>query len=144
MRDGSEIEALLDSLETLADEAEGKRKKWRDVWSEIKSIGQAFKESRFPTVQDRQAAWNRFQSIIARANRGRTRIFHRAIGLGIVSQGRGGGRRAGLVLEGGALDKPVKGLTPGASRVIPEMEGAFLRGSSLSADLSFPSAFGHL
>jgi hypothetical protein len=26
MRDGSEIEALLDSLETLADEAEGKRK----------------------------------------------------------------------------------------------------------------------
>ncbi len=66
MRDGSEIEALLNSLETLADEAEGKRKKWRDVWSEIKSIGQAFKESRFPTVQDRQAAWNRFQSIIAR------------------------------------------------------------------------------
>jgi cell division septum initiation protein DivIVA len=66
MRDGSEIEALLDSLETLADEGEGKRAKWRDVWSEIKKIGQAFKESRFPNAQDRQAAWNRFQTIVAR------------------------------------------------------------------------------
>jgi len=66
MRDGSEIEALLDSLETLADEAEGKRGKWKEIWGEIKSIGQAFKESRFSTVQDRQAAWSRFQSIVAR------------------------------------------------------------------------------
>lgn len=65
MRDGSEIEALLDSLETLVDEAEGKRGKWKDVWGEIKSVGQAFKGSRFPTAQDRQAAWDRFQSIIA-------------------------------------------------------------------------------
>lgn len=66
MRDGSEIEALLDSLETLVDEAEGKRGKWKDVWGEIKSVGQAFKGSMFPTAQDRQAAWNRFQSIVAR------------------------------------------------------------------------------
>jgi hypothetical protein len=66
MRNGSEIEALLDSLEALAEEAEGKRAKWRDVWSEIKNIQQAFKESRFPTAQDRQAAWSRFQSIVAR------------------------------------------------------------------------------
>lgn len=66
MRDGSEIEALVDSLKALVDEAEGERGKWKDVWSDIKSIGQSFKESRFPTVQDRQAAWNRFQSIVAR------------------------------------------------------------------------------
>lgn len=66
MRDGSEIEALLDSLETLLDEAEGKRGKWKDAWSEIKNIGQAFKESWFPTAKDRQAVWRRFQSIVAR------------------------------------------------------------------------------
>ncbi len=60
------MQALLDSLDALADEAEGKRTSWRDVWTEIKNIGQAFKESRFPTAQDRQAAWNRFQSIVAR------------------------------------------------------------------------------
>ncbi|MGB4644461.1 MAG: hypothetical protein WBH76_01020 [Dictyoglomaceae bacterium] len=66
MRDGSKIEALLDSLENLLQETEEKKVKWKDVWGEIKSIGQAFKESRFPTVQDRQAAWGRFQSIVAR------------------------------------------------------------------------------
>jgi len=66
MGNGSEIQALLDALETLADAAEGKRTKWRDVWSEIKNIGQVFKESRFPTAQDRQAAWHRFQSIVER------------------------------------------------------------------------------
>lgn len=66
MRNGSEIEALLDSLEALAEEAEGKRTNWRDVWSDIKNIGRAFKESRFPTAQDRQAAWSRFQSIVER------------------------------------------------------------------------------
>ena len=65
MRDGAEIEALLDSLEALVNETEGGRGKWRDVWDEIRSIGQTFKESRFPTVQDRQSAWDRFQSIIA-------------------------------------------------------------------------------
>jgi chromosome segregation ATPase len=70
MRDESEIEALLDSLETLVDEAEGKRGKWKDVWGEIKSVGQAFKESMFPTAQDRQSAWNRFQSIIANVKAG--------------------------------------------------------------------------
>lgn len=64
MSDGSGIEALLDSLEPLVNEAEGERGKWKDVWDEIRSIGQTFKESRFPTVRDRQAAWDRFQSII--------------------------------------------------------------------------------
>lgn len=58
------IEALLDSLEVLADAAEGRKAKWRDVWSEIKNIGQEFKRCRFPTKQERQEAWDRFQSII--------------------------------------------------------------------------------
>ena len=39
MRDGSEIESLIDSLEALADEAEENRGKWKDVWGEIKSGG---------------------------------------------------------------------------------------------------------
>jgi hypothetical protein len=66
MKNGSGIEELLDSLENLTDAAEDKKTKWGDVWSEIKKIGQIFKESRFPTVQDRQVNWKRFQSIIAR------------------------------------------------------------------------------
>lgn len=65
MSDASGIAALLDSLAKLVEEAEGRRAKWRDVWGEVKSVGDAFKESRFPTTRDRQAAWQRFQSIIA-------------------------------------------------------------------------------
>lgn len=66
MTEGSEIERLLDTLESLIEEAEGRGKNWRDVWVEIKNIGRAFKDSRFPTAQDRQLAWNRFQSLVAR------------------------------------------------------------------------------
>jgi len=80
MKDGSGIEALLDSLKALVDEAEGKRGKWKDVWSEIRSIGQAFKESRFPTVQDRQTAWGRFQSIVARVKACQEQAMHEVEG----------------------------------------------------------------
>lgn len=66
MTEGSEIERLLDTLDSLIEEAEGRGKNWRDVWVEIKNIGRAFKDSRFPTAQDRQLAWNRFQSLVAR------------------------------------------------------------------------------
>lgn len=66
MRDGSEIQAMLESLSTLVDEAEaGNKNKWKDVWTEIKSIGQAFKEARFPTPGDRHTAWEQLQSIVA-------------------------------------------------------------------------------
>ena len=66
MRDASEIESLLDALDSLARDAEAKNATWRDVWTEIRNIGHAFKGSRFPTPEDRQAAWKRFQSIVAR------------------------------------------------------------------------------
>lgn len=66
MRDGAELHAMIQSLAGLVDEAEsGNRNKWKDVWTEIKSIGQAFKDVRFPTPGDRQTAWERFQSIVA-------------------------------------------------------------------------------
>ncbi|WP_214041716.1 hypothetical protein [Methanoculleus sp.] len=65
MTDGSEIKGLLDSLERLIGEAERCNRTWKEVWNEIKSINQAFKGSKFPTVRERQAAWDRFQAIIA-------------------------------------------------------------------------------
>lgn len=64
MSNVSGLESLLEALEALVDEAEGRRVKWRDVWSEIRNIGQEFKKVRFPTTQERQEAWDRFQSII--------------------------------------------------------------------------------
>jgi len=63
MTDGSEIKGLLDSLERLIGEAERRNRTWKEVWNEIKSINQAFKGSKFPTVRERQAAWDRFQRV---------------------------------------------------------------------------------
>ena len=62
--EGSEIEALVDSLEALVSEVEGGSGKWKDIWVEVRSIGKAFKGSRFPSSQDRQQAWGRFQSVV--------------------------------------------------------------------------------
>ena len=59
------IESLLDSLENLLYEAEKGQAKWKEVWYKIKNIGKEFKVSSFPTRQERQNAWDRFQSIIA-------------------------------------------------------------------------------
>lgn len=66
MADQAEIEQLIDSLEDLASEIEGRGGKWKDVWDEIRRTGQAFKGSSFPSAEDREAAWNRFQSVIGR------------------------------------------------------------------------------
>src|SRR5579871_7947 len=66
MRDSAELQAMIQSLAGLVDEAEaGNKNRWKDVWTEIKGIGQAFKDVRFTTPGDRQAAWDRFQAIVA-------------------------------------------------------------------------------
>ena len=37
---------------------------WKSSWSEVRRIGAAFKEVRYPTGSERQAAWERFQKIV--------------------------------------------------------------------------------
>ncbi|MFA5331493.1 MAG: hypothetical protein WC342_03860 [Methanoregula sp.] len=65
MEDGSEINRLLEALEFQIDEAEYHHKrKWKEIWEEIKNLNLSFKESQFPTVNDREIAWNRFQKLI--------------------------------------------------------------------------------
>ncbi len=73
MRQGSEIESLIDSLDALVRQAEGGSNKWKEVWNEIRSLGRAFKESQFPSNKDRQAAWKRYHSIVARVKAGQER-----------------------------------------------------------------------
>lgn len=69
MTDTTTIDRLLETLEELIEEAEQGERKWREVWSEIRDIGQAFKGSRFPSPQERQAAWSRFQSLVEKVKR---------------------------------------------------------------------------
>ncbi len=51
-------------LQQSAQAAENGDCSWREVWDLIKSIGRSFKETRYPTRNDKDAAWNQFQEII--------------------------------------------------------------------------------
>ena len=42
---------------------------WKAVWSQIKEIGGDFKGARFPTKEEHQAEWDRFQSLIDRVKK---------------------------------------------------------------------------
>lgn len=42
---------------------------WKAVWGQIKEIGGYFKDSRFPTKEEHQAEWDKFQSLVVRVKR---------------------------------------------------------------------------
>src|SRR6185437_656906 len=37
---------------------------WRETWTLVKEISADFKETRYPTRQEKDTAWNTFQSIV--------------------------------------------------------------------------------
>lgn len=51
----------------------GERVNWREVWDDIKAIGEAFKSVRFPDSQQHQEAWGRFQAAVAAVKSEQTR-----------------------------------------------------------------------
>ncbi len=38
---------------------------WKAVWNQIRITGQGFKGSRFPTKEEHESAWNRFQNLVS-------------------------------------------------------------------------------
>lgn len=64
--DSSEIDGLLDELETTVDSITPLQTKWKPVWDQIRAIAASFKGSRYPSRQEREEAWTRFQSLIGR------------------------------------------------------------------------------
>lgn len=37
---------------------------WKSAWADVRSIGQGFKVTKYPSRDDHQAAWNRFQTLV--------------------------------------------------------------------------------
>jgi len=64
--DTSELNDLLDSLESKVNTASPLRTKWQPVWDLIRTIGASFKSVHYPTVESKQEAWHRFQSLVQR------------------------------------------------------------------------------
>lgn len=63
---GDELDELIDELETAVEDAAPLRTKWKPVWDHIRAISAGFKGSRYPSREEREAAWARFQSLIDR------------------------------------------------------------------------------
>ncbi|MDP2705508.1 MAG: hypothetical protein Q8O71_03925 [bacterium] len=64
--DSRELDGLIDELETTVEDAAPLRTKWKPVWEQIRAIAAGFKGSRYPSREEREAAWTRFQSLIDR------------------------------------------------------------------------------
>src|SRR5262245_46511404 len=62
--DYDDLNRKIAELRQRAEATESGDYSWKDVWDQIKSIGAAFKETRYPTRSDKDAAWNRFQEIV--------------------------------------------------------------------------------
>jgi hypothetical protein len=60
----SDLDALLDDLERSVIGLVPLRTRWKPIWEQIRLIGASFKGIRYPTPEERQQAWLRFQSLI--------------------------------------------------------------------------------
>lgn len=61
----SALDREIDNLETLFRDAYYGGTRWKDVWDKVKFIGACFKETRYPTREGKQDAWERFQNIVS-------------------------------------------------------------------------------
>ncbi|MCX5991192.1 MAG: hypothetical protein NTZ04_02505 [Chloroflexi bacterium] len=64
--DHSALDQLIDLLESEAEEIEPLRTRWKPLWNSIRTIGAAFRETRYPTREEKDQAWHRFQSLVER------------------------------------------------------------------------------
>jgi hypothetical protein len=71
--DSRELGDLLDELETTVDSVTPLQTKWKPVWDQIRAIAASFKGSRYPSRQEREEAWTRFQSLIGRVREVQTK-----------------------------------------------------------------------
>ncbi|MBU1083170.1 hypothetical protein KKE14_01910 [Patescibacteria group bacterium] len=63
--DSHNLDGLINSLRGDLNYTLGESKKnWRNIWDRIKVIGASFKETRYPTRDEKDSAWARFQSIV--------------------------------------------------------------------------------
>lgn len=78
-----EHEALDASIDRLArsvtdahrSSRDGQSESWREVWELIREIGRSFSGTRYPTLADKQVAWERFQDIVSDVKQQQTAYF---------------------------------------------------------------------
>jgi hypothetical protein len=61
--DYRDLNALIEQLRDAVEETAPQKGYWGKLWTLARQIQQEFKESRFPTRADREAAWNNFNEL---------------------------------------------------------------------------------
>lgn len=59
-----ELDDSICALEQKIRAAAEGRARWGDVWSDVRTIGQSFRDTRYGTRDEKQAAWERFQGLV--------------------------------------------------------------------------------
>ncbi|HSY48430.1 MAG TPA: hypothetical protein VLC46_06445 [Thermoanaerobaculia bacterium] len=65
-----DLDNLIDELADHVNEASHGKAKWRDAWPQVKSISEGFRGVKYPSREDRQKAWERFQSLVSDVKQG--------------------------------------------------------------------------
>ncbi len=65
--DYAEFDSLIDALQAAVNETDPQKGYWRELWDLVRQVGSGFKGIRYPTREDRDRAWQRFQELVARA-----------------------------------------------------------------------------
>ncbi len=63
------LNQLIEALEDAVDSANPLKTKWRPIWEQIKRISVAFKDTRYPTRNERQERCNHFQSLVQKVKK---------------------------------------------------------------------------
>ncbi len=65
--DYSELDRFIDRLQDAVEDTDPQKGYWRELWALVRQIGDGFKESRYPTLEDKRQARERFNELVARA-----------------------------------------------------------------------------
>ena len=62
-----ELDDLIHSLKDAVESTNPQKGYWKELWSLVKEINSGFKETHYPTRDDRDKAWSRFQELVTKA-----------------------------------------------------------------------------
>lgn len=60
-----QLDSEIADLERRSRDAEEDPRLWKSIWEQIRRIGAGFKETKYPSHAEHQAAWDRFQAVVS-------------------------------------------------------------------------------
>jgi len=65
--DYSQLDDLISKLQQAVEAEDPQKGYWKELWGLVRTVGEGFKGVRYPTRQEREEAWDRFQGIVKQA-----------------------------------------------------------------------------